>query len=486
MTREQVEAAVGHYLRGEFGKLLVVRELSRVRHVDSNAWKVRIVAPLRTGDVEIAELEVDEKGFLSPLLDMDGVVEVLRAGGTEDADPPSIRHQTLDLARLDFDDERSPSSTPPSSLRGADSTTINIRESLEGGDLKRAQSLFPRLLTDPDQRGRTLVGMADVERRLGNVKLALEYIEAAAREFADRFDIDGLEDAAQMTLEIVGEEAFLKTKVHELLGNSRARLRPLASVLEAPALSGAPEDQRAWLDMNAELVTLKRGDFLVHEGDPSRAVYVIKSGVLAVLLEKPDGGTRLIRCCFPGWLLGESSVLVEGDPRCSASLRAEQLTEVYRLEAALLANVMSKSQALRERIAQAKQIHRIDSFFAMHEATGQLDALVRDEMLACLQRIQTFDEDTLLFPAGEVPGAACLVARGEIVMHHGWELDSEPVSRIGVDGFANVRDTIHGIASTSTTLATAGTTVAFFDGKKLRALAERSPPNVSAVLERLG
>jgi CRP-like cAMP-binding protein len=481
VTREQVEAAVGHYLRGEFGKLLVVREVRRVRHVDSMGWQVRIVSPLRSGDVQIAELEVDEKGFLSPLLDMDGVVEVLRGAG-EEAPPMSVRHQTLDLARLEFEDELS----PPSSLRGSDSTTISIRESLDGGDLKRAQSLFPRLLTDPDQRGRTLLGMADVERRLGNEKLAIEYVEASAREFADRFDIEGLEDAAQMTLEVVGKERFLGTKVHDLLENSRARLRPLASVLEAPALVGAPDDQKAWLDMNAELLTLERGEFLVHEGEPSRAVFVIKSGVLAVLLEKPDGGTRLIRCCFPGWLLGESSVLVEGDPRCTASLRAEQLTEVYRIESALLHNVMSKSQALRERIAQAKQIHRIDSFFAMHEATGQLDALVRDEMLACLQRIQTFEEDTLLFPAGEVPDAACLVARGELSLHNGWELDSEPISRIGVDGFANVRDTIHGIASSWTTLATAGTTVAFFDGKKLRALAERSPAQVSAVLESLG
>jgi hypothetical protein len=480
VTRDQVEAAVGHYLRGEFGKLLVVREVRRVRHVDTMGWKVRIVSPLRTGDVEIAELEVDEKGFLSPLLDMDGVVEVLRGAGEEESPPLSVRHQTLDLARLDFDDE------PASALLGHDSTTLAIRESLDGGDLERAQSLLPRLLTDPDQRGRTLVGMADVERRLGNEKLALEYLEAAAREFADRFDIRGLEDAAQTTLETVGKERFLTSKVHELLMSSRARLRPLSSVLDAPALAGAPEDQKAWLDMNAELVTLKRGDFLVHEGEPSRAVFVIKSGVLAVMLEKPDGGTRLVRCCFPGWLLGESSVLVEGDPRCTASLRAEQLTEVYRIEAALLLELMHKSRALRDRIAQAKQIHRIDSFFAMHEATGQLDALVRDEMLACLQRIQTFDEDTLLFPAGEVPDAACLVARGELALHNGWELDSEPAHRIGVDGFANVRDTIHGIASAWTTLATAGTTVAFFDGNKLRALAERSPPNVSAVLERLG
>ena len=156
------------------------------------------------------------------------------------------------------------------------------------------------------------------------------------------------------------------------------------------------------------------------------------------------------------------------------------------IDAALLATVMEKNVALRDRLAQAKQIHRIDSFFAMHETMGQLDAFVRDEMLACLQRIQSFEEDTLLFPAGEVPSAACLVARGELVLHEGWELDSPAAHTVTVDHFANVRDAIHGIQSPFTTLAKAGSTIAFFDGKKLRKLAEDAPQHVAAVLERLG
>ena len=45
------------------------------------------------------------------------------------------------------------------------------------------------------------------------------------------------------------------------------------------------------------------------EGEPSRNVFVVKSGLVGVWLEKPSGGSWLVRCCFPGWLLGESSVL---------------------------------------------------------------------------------------------------------------------------------------------------------------------------------
>ncbi len=488
VTRDQVQAAVSAYLRAELGKLLVVREVRRVRHVESIGWRVRVVCPLRSGDVEVAELVVDEHGVLSPLLDVDGVVELLRAGARDDA-PLSVRADALDLGA--FEPPSSIEDAPPSSLGELPPMAVlaKIRGHLQRGDeegLLRARSLYPRLLTDPEARGTTLLGMADLERKLGNAQTALGYLEAAAREFADRFDVEALEDAAAMALDVLGDEAFASSPIHALLESSRARLQPIASVLEAPALAGASAEDRAWLELNAELRTLRRGEMLVREGDPSRAVFVIKSGLLAVLLEKPDGGSRMVRCCFPGWLLGESSVLATGEPRCTASLRAERVTEVWTIDAALLSTVMDKNAKLRERIAQAKQIHRIDSFFAMHETMGQLDALVRDEMLGCLQRIQSFDEETLLFPAGEVPEAACLVARGELALHDGWELDSAPAHVVGVDHFANVRDAIHAIPSPFTTLARAGSTVAFFDAVRLRALAESSPPHVGAVLERLG
>jgi CRP-like cAMP-binding protein len=480
VTRDQVQAAVAAYLQGEFGKLLVVRDLRRVHHVTGVGWKVRIVAPLRTGDVDIAELEVDERGVLSPLLDPDGVVEVLRSTH-DDQPPPSVRLDSLDLGGFDMEEA-------PLSAEQVNTTQVlvKIRSHLMRRELDKARELYPRLLTDPEVRASALLGMADIERKLDNRQIAIGYLEAAAREFADRFDLEGLEDAASATLEMLGQEAFVRTPVHQLLERGRARIQPIISVTMAPALAGATSAERSWLEKHAEIRTLKRGEFLLREGEPSRAVFVIRSGILAVLLEKPEGGQRVVRCCFPGWLLGESSVLSDGDPRATASLRAERITEVFRIDASLLKTMLHKSPELRDRLAQTKQIHRIDSFFAMHETMGQLDAQVRDDMLACLERIQTFEEDTLLFPSGEVPQQACLVARGELALHEGWELDVPPRATIGVDRFANVRDAIHSIESPFTVFAKAGSTIAFFDGKKLQRLAEHSAPHVAAVLERLG
>src|SRR5688572_20537800 len=96
MTREQVQAAVESYLRSEFGKLLTVRDVRRVHHVSSMGWKVRVVAPSRDGELEIAELEVDERGVLSPMLDPLGVIDILRATPAK-----GVAGEALDLGAFD-------------------------------------------------------------------------------------------------------------------------------------------------------------------------------------------------------------------------------------------------------------------------------------------------------------------------------------------------------------------------------------------------
>ena len=201
-------------------------------------------------------------------------------------------------------------------------------------------------------------------------------------------------------------------------------------------------------------------------------------------LEKPSGGSWLVRCCFPGWLLGESSVLAE-NARCTASLRAERVSEVWTLPAAAVRAAMDEDLAFGVRIAQTKQIHRIDSFFSMHETMGQLDVQVRDEMLSCIQRLETFDQTTILLLANEVPTVACLVARGSLALFEDAHPD-EPIAIVDPDSFYGVRDAIHRMAPSVSAIARPGTTVAFFDAARLQELCERSPEQVVAVLERLG
>ena len=484
MTREEVWRHVEASLREGFGRLLDVRDVRRVRRVAGDAWVVSVVLAAPSGDLHVADVSVeDATGATTPALGPEHVIDAVRSAKSAPLAAP---------AQDDFSDFGDAGDEDDGALGMLDEmeapVEARVAAAIERGDaasLREARDLLPRLLTDHERRGATLFTMASVEAKLGETQLARGYLEAAAREFADRFDLPALERAAALALEMGGRDAFVGSPIHLLLERSRARLTPLASLFEARSFAGLEGDARAKLESCAELRTLAPEEMLVTEGEPSRSIFVVKSGLLGVWLEKPEGGSWMVRCCFPGWLLGESSVLAGPGARCTASLRAERVSEVWCLPADAVRRVMEEDLAFGIRIAETKQMHRIDSFFSMHETMGQLDVQVRDEMLSCIQRLETFDAETIILPANEPPAVACLVARGALALFEDGKPDA-PVATIEPDHFYGVRDAIHQIAASTTAVARAGTTVAFFDAERLQKLCERSPEHVVAVLERLG
>ena len=490
MTREEVLHALGTYLRAEFGKLLVTRAARRTRRVTGGTWSVSVVVPAPSGDVPIAELEIDEDGTIVNPLELDHVLAAIRKVPVE-ARPAAAASDAVPDAALDFgmglDDEPAPVST---SATETDPETLYARaqQLLAAGDgpsLHKARVLMPRLLSDADKRGAVLVWMAVIERKLDQIPLALGYLEAACREFADRFDVDALEKAGAVARAMMPPGTFDGSPIQRTLEQCRERMKPIDALFDCPQFFAASPDERDWLGDHVQLRRLERGETLVREGEPSRAIFVIKSGLVGVHLEKAEGGTRLVRCCFPGWLLGESSVLVADDPRCTATLRAEQPTEVWVIDAAVMREVMGENEALQHRIAATKQLHRIDSFFSMHDTIGQLEVQVRDEMLQCIEKVQTFDREVELIVPDAPVKIAGLVARGEVAVWGG-PRTGEPAAVLGEDRFFGVRDALHAIPAGSTVVARPGATVTFFNAELLRQLGARSPEHVIAILERLG
>jgi CRP-like cAMP-binding protein len=485
MRREQVWKAVTESLRDQFGRLLDVRDVRRVRRVSGDAWMVTVVLAASSGDLHVADLTVEDSGNITPTLGPDHLVEAVLRADRFSALPPPPSEELAAFADIGASEEE-PALDMLSEIE--EPIEERVADAIARGDpesLGVARSLLPRLLADHERRGSTLFTMAGVELKLGEHALARSYLEAAAREFADRFDLPALERAAGVALSMGGRDAFAGSPIHSLLEQSRARLKPLDAVFDARSLSGLSPEQREALSPYIELRTLAPEEMLVIEGEPSRSLFVVKSGLVGVWLEKPSGGSWMVRCCFPGWLLGESSVLGGPDPRCMASLRAERVSEVWILPADKVRSMMEEDLAFAQRIAETKQVHRIDSFFSMHETMGQLDVQVRDEVLSCLQRLETFDEETVLLPANQVPAVACLVARGSVALYASEGAD-KPVGVVEPDSFYGLRDAIHQIAPNVMAIARPGTTVAFFDAVRLQQLCQRSPESVVAVLERLG
>lgn len=483
VRREEVWKSVAEALRSEFGRLLDVRDVRRVRRVAGDAWNVSVVLAAPSGDLHVADLTVDDTGAISPALDGDHVIAAVRRADAAEqgaGEPDALASLGAELGG-EADDGLD--------LFEALEQPVEVRVALALGrgdpaSLREARELLPRMLADHEQRGGTLLTMAELEVKLGEAGLARGYIEAAAREFADRFDLNALEKTAALALSLDGRDAFVGSAVHTLLEQSRTRLTPVGSVFDTRSFRDLDTALRERLVQSITSRTLAPGEHLVLEGEPSRDVFVVKSGLIGVWLEKPSGGSWLVRCCFPGWLLGESSVLGADDPRCTATLRAERVSEVWVCPSPVMRELMAIDSAFAQRIAETKQLHRIDSFFSMHETMGQLDVLVRDDILSCLQRIESFESETILSTAGEVPVAACLVARGGIALFE--EGKEAPLGVIEADSFYGVRDAIHQMAPAVTAIAQPGTTIAFFEGARLQRLCERSPENVIAVLERLG
>lgn len=480
-------------LKEGFGRLLEVRDVRRVRRVAGDAWMVTVALAASSGDLHVADLTVDDAGVTSPTLGADHVIDAVKRADRASHLPPEMPDELADFGGgLDDDDVDSEPELGILDEIEDEPVEAKVAAALQRGDkasLDQARELLPRMLADHERRGITLLTMAAVEMKVEEPMLARGYLEASAREFADRFDLDSLEKAAVLAIQLLGHEGFAGSPVHTLLEQSRTRLQPFARIFDTRSFSELPAELRARLAPHVNLRTLAPGDTLVTEGEPSRNVFVVKSGLVGVWLEKPSGGQWLVRCCFPGWLLGESSVLgaanAESPPKCMATLRAERVSEVWTVSAEAIRAIMDEDLAFGQRIAETKQIHRIDSFFSMHETMGQLDVQVRDEMLSCIQRLETFDEQTLLLPANEIPSVACLVARGSIALVQDGNV-AEPVGIIEADCFYGVRDTIHRIAPSVAAIARPGTTVAFFEGTRLQKLCERSAEHVVAVLERLG
>lgn len=429
-----MRAVVDRYLHHRFGVLLESRPPREARFGASAGWEVGVAARCSDGELDIATLRLDERGRLIEELSPLRVVDAIRTSTLDAFEAPS-RAESMDgrisappeppapvsapapskelapvakaeIAEPDFDFDLGDAAPAQEAPDDPEALREEIRALVERGDpasLLRARDLSPRLLVDGERLGITLMKMVEIERRLGDTARALEFLTAAARDFSDRFKMGALERCAAMGITIVGREAFAGSPIHRLLSACRQRLRPLASVVDAPGLAALRPEEKRTLGARVTHRMLTPGEVLLERGAPSRNVFIVKSGLIAVSIPTPTGGTQLVRCCYPGWLLGESSVLVADDPRANATLRADGVAEIWAIDGQLLRELMAGNAALAERVAATKHIQATDSFLTLHPTVGYLELQVRDGLLECVRNVAASAEARVLYRAGEVP-----------------------------------------------------------------------------------
>ena len=340
---------------------------------------------------------------------------------------------------------------------------------------------MPKLLVDPENRGAVLRQMGELELRLDETTLGLNYLEAAAREFADLADVQALEQTAALVASVLSQEALEQHPAELLLRQTRSRLTSLDGLSQVPAFAGLGSASLDELADAAELVHAETGDTLLEEGAPAISVYVIKSGLLAVSLETPGGSSRVVRCCFPGELVGESSVLEAEHPTCNATVSVRQAAELWHFEGKSLKPLLETAPDLKAGIEAKRTLHRLDSFFSMNRTTGTLDVRVRDKILECIETIRFARQGEILETRESIPGSVYLVVDGRLELQR----PGLPPRLFTTDTFACLRDSLHELPLEGDLVATEPSRLVTFNPDTLRTLAREAPLEVVAVLERL-
>ncbi len=501
-ARERLAA----HAKERFGKVVELRDVAVVRTAAGRTWSGDLYCVTRYGDVAVGAASVDEIGRIVQIPDLDDLYEALwrvRPIGENGLEPGGQGCASSPFGEsfegeMDFSDfaETVGSEPPPRPISSLDELEKlfedDAREDLaakideligrgDSDDLAEARQLLPRLLSETKDPGPVLRRMGELELNLGAIDLGLEYLEAAARQLADRADIQPLEEVAELVMQTIGAEDFAKHQVRSILAQTRAQLRPVKAMAQIPILAGLPEAMVRELEDSADTLMARAGDDILVEGALALRAYIVRSGVLSVRLESAQGGACFVRCCFPGEFIGESSVLGARGATCNATVRAERLSSLWSFDGQKLGRLLNKNPALRARIESARALHRLDTFFSMNQSTATLDTRVRDRLLGCVLTVRHAVQEEVLGVEGQKPEMVYLVAQGKVEMRRAGRV----LRAYETDTFVGLRDTLYALPYEGTVVAAEPCRLVAFDPKGLSQLAADAPAEVVAVLERL-
>jgi hypothetical protein len=98
------------------------------------------------------------------------------------------------------------------------------------------------------------------------------------------------------------------------------------------------------------------GEAILHEGDPGRHVYVIKSGTVEVVVNRSDGSTEVIDRLGPGDHFGDVALLRRNLPH-HATVRTVTDAHIFRISPGSFVQLYANLPELREYLRQKEEPH---------------------------------------------------------------------------------------------------------------------------------
>jgi CRP/FNR family cyclic AMP-dependent transcriptional regulator len=141
-----------------------------------------------------------------------------------------------------------------------------------------------------------------------------------------------------------------------------------------PLFAGLGEASLLALARAGKFVQVEKGQFIFFQSDSSEKVYIVRSGLVSIVLESPDGREMVINEMHPGDFFGEVGVLTRQPRSTSAVVRKEGI--LLELPRQAFLSILGTEPALARRILEMTA-NRLRGSSERESALAFLDAQAR-------------------------------------------------------------------------------------------------------------
>lgn len=154
-----------------------------------------------------------------------------------------------------------------------------------------------------------------------------------------------------------------------------ARHERVEFLRSTPFLAGLQDESWSTLADIGRFVKVAKGDFLFYQHEPAKAIYILRSGELAVVLMSHDGRELIINEIKPGDAFGELSLLTSSEGR-TAGVQAREDSEVLEIPGRIFMAILDKEPAVARRMLEIAT-HRLFKAHQRERALAFMDAPAR-------------------------------------------------------------------------------------------------------------
>jgi ATP-binding cassette subfamily B protein len=176
-------------------------------------------------------------------------------------------------------------------------------------------------------------------------------------------------------------------------------------------LAFMPPAVRELIGASFESLTFDFGQVVVHEGQPSDALYVVKSGRARVVTTDQNGDELMLHTLNAGDVFGEIGLLEQTTH--SATVRSSSEVEVLRLDAAVVRGLVASNPMILEFLEMQMRRRNLNDFLRHRTSFGDLPPETLDALLRRLEPV-TANVGEVLIREGDPIGPMFVVREGRL------------------------------------------------------------------------